>query len=257
MKNTLLKSCLMAATIVTLVGCKDEGDGPAKSEWVDKIKITNNQAKFEYTTTLSQSLEADIEGEFPISKYGSIIFFNDSLGRLNVGLSATLDLFGDMNLAEVTKLPNGANFPRIVTGPLYQLQVAKKENAYRLFTLVDKNITDITSTKLAGVVLELENLKNNFPAISITQSFFKGDKRYASFTLYGPRTVNGKTLPGGLFLVGDINAIVNETTNVWVNKATIHGPESSKYQSIDSKIQLMKKTEKALSASGLKVKFNF
>lgn len=255
MNKLILKSTLILASVITLSGCRDEGDGPTKSEWVDKIKITNNQAKFEYVTTLSQSLEADIEGEFPINKYGSIIFFNDSLGRLNVGLSATVDLFGDVNLAEVTKLPNGANFPRIVTGPLYQLEVAKKEGSYRLFTLVDRNITDITATKLAGVVLELENLRNNFPAISITQSFFKGDKRYASFTLYGPRTINGKTLPGGLFLIGDINAIVNETTNVWVNEATVHGPEASKYQSIDAKIKLLEQTEKALSASGIKVKF--
>jgi len=258
MKNFVLKASLLTVALSLTMGCKQDGSNePTKSEWIDKIKITNNQVKFEYITTFSQNLEADIEGEFPINKYGSIIFFNDENGRLNVGISAALDLFKEGSLQEVRTLPNGANFPRIVTGPLYQMEIAKNEGSYRIFAMVDKNVLDATSTRLAGMALELDNLRNNFPAISITQSFFKGNKRYASFTLYGPRTINGKTLPGGLFLIGDVNALVNEATGVWVNQPTIHGPEASKYQSVDAKLALLKQTEKALAASGFKFKFKY
>lgn len=256
MKMNLLKTTVIAASLLMTLGCKDGGSNePSKSEWIDMIKIKNNKVAFEYITTFSNSLEADIEGEFPINKYGSLIFFNDAQGRLNVGISASIELFKDINLKEVSTLPNGANFPRIVTGPMNMLDITRGSTKMYIFT--DKNVLDSTGTRLAGMALELASISNNFPQISITQSFFKGDKRYASFTLYGPRTINGVTKPGGLFLIGDINQLINETTNVWVNQATIHGPEASAHQSIDAKIKVMKQAEKALNAHGFKFKFNY
>lgn len=260
MKQILFKSAMVLASVVLVTGCKQgNGDGSAeKSEWIDNIKITNNQLKFEYVTTFSNNLEADIEGEFPINRYGSIIFFNDEKGRFNVGFSASIDLFKSPDLKQVTTLPNGANFPRIVTGPLYQFELGGGNGNYKIFAMVDKNALSSQGQRLAGMALQMDNIRNNFPSISITQSFFKGDKRYASFTLYGPRTVNGVTIPGGLFLVGDINMMINQATkNVWVNQPTVHGPEASKYQDANAQIFLMKRAQKLLAENGIYLKFNY
>lgn len=256
MKNHLSKLVLGMASLALVTGCKQgNGNGqPEKSEWVDKIKISNNQVKFEYITTFADSLEADIEGEFPINKYGSIIFFNDELGRFNVGVSAVLDLFKAPNLDQVTTLPNGARFPRIVTGPLHQLEISSN-NKHKLYAFVDKNALTGSGQRLAGLALQMDSIRNNFPQVSITQSFFKGDKRYASFTMYGPREVNGKMVPGGLFLIGDTNMAINQATNVWANQPTVHGPEASQFESIDAKMYLLKQAQKVLAENGIYVKF--
>lgn len=259
MKTLLARTALVLASVALVTGCKKgSNSGTEKSEWVDNIRITNNQVKFEYFTTFSENLEADIEGEFPINQYGSIIFFNDEKGRFNIGVSASFDLFKAPNLTQVTTLPNGANFPRIVTGPMHQMEISGGNGRYKVFAMVDKNAIAGQGQRLAGLALQMDNIRNNFPQISITQSFFKGDKRYASFTMYGPRTVNGVTIPGGLFLVGDINMLINEATKkVWVNQPTVHGPEAANYQSANAQIFLMKRAQKLLQENGIYLKFNY
>lgn len=252
MKSTatkLVAACLMVAS---LTGCKTQTEG---NNLVDKIRINNNKVTFEYVTTFSENVEASIEGDIPVGKYGNISFFNDANGRLNIGLGFTFEIFSDANLQEVTTLPNGARFPAIVTGPMYQFQLTNSGKG-NMYVLVDKNGTIGEGVKLAGLAWELSSVQNNFPQISITQSFFNDKKeRIASFTLYGPREVNGVTLPGGLFVVGNINSIIDSKTKVYRGEANIHGPAASQYQSEKAQRELLKVSEKALADHGIKLHF--
>lgn len=253
MKNTTLKMVLVCMMTAGLAGCKTKSEA---NNLVDRIRINNNKISFEYTTTFSENVEAAIEGEFPVAKYGSVSFFNDTNGRLNISLSASFDIFGDTNLQEVTTLPNGAKFPAIVTGPLYQLALSNNTGKGNMYLLLDKNGTIGQGVKLAGLALELSGIKNNFPEISITQSFYNNkDQRVASFTLYGPRTVNGVKQPGGLFVIGDINSIVNPKAKVYRGEANIHGPQKNQYESASAQRDLLKKAEKALAEHDIRLHF--
>jgi hypothetical protein len=251
MKNTA-RFVLACATLALVTGCKTQTD---QNNLVDHISLNNNQVTFQYVATFTDNIEADIEGEFLVGKYGTISFFNDSKNHFNMGITATFDVFSDVNLKQVTTLPNGANFPAIVTGPLYQLQVAQAGN-YRVFAFLDKKGTIGQGVKLAGLALELNGIKNNFPQVSITQSFYNdANERIASFTLYGPRTVNNVTLPGGLFVIGDINSVVNSKSVVNVGEPNVHGPEASRYQSDAAGKALLKQAEKALQQHGIRLHF--
>lgn len=252
MNKTTMKLALAGLLMTGLSGCKTQTEG---NNLVDRIRIKNNQVTFEYVTTFSENVEASIEGDIPVGKYGNISFFNDANGRLNIGLNASFEIFSDINLKEVSTLPNGARFPAIVTGPLYQMELSNSGKG-NMFLLLDKNGTIGQGVKLAGLALELSNIQNNFPQISITQSFYNENKeRVASFTLYGPRTVNGVTLPGGLFVIGDVNSIVTGKTVMYRGEANVHGPAASSYQSERAQRDLMKISEKALAAHGIRLHF--
>lgn len=252
MKKTTMKMALACAMMAGLSGCKTSTEG---NNLVDRIRINNNKVSFEYVTTFSENVEASIEGEFPVGKYGNISFYNDANGRLNIGLGLQFEIFSDVNLQEVTTLPNGARFPAIVTGPLYQMQVSNAGRS-NMYLLLDKNGFFGQGVKLAGLALELSNIQNNFPQISITQSFYNEAKqRVASFTLYGPRTVNGVTMPGGLFVIGDINSVVGGKTKIYRGEANIHGPAASSYQSEKAQRDLMRISEKALAVHGIYLHF--
>ncbi len=253
MKKTAMKMALTCLLAAGFTGCKTQTE---TQNLVEKIRLNNNQISFEYVTTFSENVEASIEGDIPVGKYGNISFFNDSTGRLNIALNATYEIFTDVNLQEVTTLPNGAKFPMIVTGSLYQMQVSDNGGRGNLYLLVDKNGAIGQGVKLAGLALELSGIQNNFPQISITQSFWNDQKqRVASFTLYGPRTVNGVTLPGGLFVIGDINSVVNGKSKVYRGEANIHGPQASQYKSEQAQRDLMKISEKALAEHGIRLHF--
>ncbi|MNJ93358.1 hypothetical protein D3C87_110380 [compost metagenome] len=253
MRATTMKMVLAGLLLTALTGCKL---GAEKQKFIDKFSINKNQVSFEYVTTFSENIEAGIEGEFPIGNYGSVAFFNDAKGRLNIGLSASFNVFSDINLQEVSTLPNGANFPAIVTGPLHQLQLTNNNGRGNLFLLVDKAGKLDEGVKLAGLAMELSGINNNFPQISITQSLYNDqNKRVASFTLYGPRKVNGVTIAGGLFVIGDINAAVSGKTKLYRGEATIHGPETSKYKSSSAQLKLMEMSEKALAEHNIYLHF--
>ncbi|MFZ4404104.1 MAG: hypothetical protein ACOYOK_08390 [Pseudobdellovibrionaceae bacterium] len=254
--KSLYKSFFVATLLaVTLPACKQGSTDPQKSEYIDHIKINKGTVSFEYITTFSNNLEVDMEGEFPINKYGSVVFYNDAQGKFNIGLQASLNLFGDLNLTEATALPNGARFPVIVTGSLYSIVVSDVPGKYKIVAYVDKPAGSLGGAKLAGVALQLENIKNSFPQVSITQSFFKGNAKYASFTLYGPRQQGDKVVPGGLFLVGDINAVIDGSTNLWINQPTVWGPQAKNYKSDAAKYKLFKQAQKVLATQGIKLKF--
>lgn len=254
MNKTTLKMALAGLVMAGgLTGCKTQTEG---NNLVDRIRINNNKVTFEYITTFSENVEASIEGDVPVGKYGHISFFNDANGRLNIGLNASFDIFSDVSLQEVSTLPNGARFPAIVTGPLYQMQLSNHSDRGNLFLLVDKNGAIGQGVKLAGLALELSGIQNNFPQISITQSFFNDNKqRVASFTLYGPRTVNGVTLPGGLFVIGDINSVVSGKSKIYRGEPNVHGPAASSYQSEAAQRDLLKISEKALAVHGIRLHF--
>lgn len=248
-KNATLGIALVASLLV-LVGCKKEN--ATKSEFVDHIKIERGDASFNYVTTFGSNLEVDIEGEYPINKYGSVIFYNDAEHRFNVGLTAHFSLWDDLNLKEVKTLPNGAKFPMIVTGSMYSLQIDKNIWAY-----VQKNATDGTQA-LAGVALQLDGVRNNFPQVSITQSFWKGKTRYASFTVYGPREQNGVKLPGGIFLVGDTSIAVDEITGASATasklrvETLITGPDAKSFKNFYAKRKLLNLVKKSLAQEGIR-----
>lgn len=253
MKKTAMKMAMTCLLAASFTGCKTQTEG---QKLVDRIRLSNNQISFEYITTFSENIEANIEGDIPVGKYGTISFFNDGTGRLNIGLRATYEIFTDINLQEVRTLPNGANFPMIVTGPLYQMKLSDNGGRGNLYLLVDKNGTIGQGVKLAGLALELSSIQNNFPQISITQSFFNDkQQRVASFTLYGPRKINGVTLPGGLFVIGDINSVVNSKSKVYRGEANIHGPQASQYKSEEAQRDLMRISERALAEHGIRLHF--
>lgn len=252
MKFTAAKFALACLMIAGLSGCKTSTEG---NNLVDKIRINNNKLTFEYVTTFSENVEASIEGDIPVGKYGNISFFNDATGRLNIGLGFTYEIFADTGLQEVTTLPNGARFPAIVTGPMLQMPISNSGKG-NMYILLDKSGSFGEGVKLAGLAWELSSVQNNFPEISITQSFYNDKKqRVASFTLYGPRTVNGATMPGGLFVVGDINSIIGSKSKVYRGEANIHGPAASQYKSEIAQRDLLKISERALANHGIKLHF--
>lgn len=246
-KNLFTKTAaLLAVASFAVVGCKTGSDA---QNFVKHIKLSQDAQSFEYTTSFSQNVEVDMEAEIPVGKYGSISFFKDDQGQFSVKMKATFDIFGDTTLIPATTLPNGLSFPSIVTGPLYQVKVADVEGEYSVYAYFDNPMT--TGKKLAGLAIQFDNIKNNLPQVTITQSFFTDDnQKFASFTVFGPMTKNGVTYPGGLFLVGDVNQAI-DTVTAKSNTLGIAGPEAAKYKSERSKKFLMYKVKKALEANGI------
>lgn len=249
--NKITALIIIGLAVLSIAGCKSDTE---TQKYLDHVKIVANQIKFTYVTTFTDSVEVDMEGEFPVGKHGSIVFFNDDKRRFNIGFEASFDLFKDESLKIATALPNGAKFPMIVAGPMYQFPVKDESGKFKLFAYVDQ-INGTGDKKLAGLALQMDNIKNNFPQISITQSYFVGERKVASFTLYGPREQNGQMVAGGIFVVGDLNALVDGKNKTWTNEPTIHGPESSKFKSDDAKLKLYDQVKEALAENGIYLKF--
>jgi len=251
MKTTLFNKtvAVLAVAALSLTACKTGSDA---AEYIQHIKLSKDSQSFEYSTTFSKNVEVDMEAEFPIGKYGTLAFYKDDQGVFHVGLKASFSLFGDINLTPVTKLPTGMSFPAIVTGSIYQYVVASVPGQYTVYAYFD-NLTTSGTKKLAGVAIQFENLKNNFPQVTITQSFFTdSNQKFASFTIFGPATVDGKQIPGGIFLVGDINQAIDSDT-FKTNATTIGGKDAAKYKTDKEKMQLMRKVQKAFEANGVKL----
>lgn len=251
MFKKIIPTVIAFLAVLSVVGCKSDTE---TQNYLDHVKIVANQLKFTYITTFSDAVEVDMEGEYPVGKYGSIMFFNDDKHRFNIGFEASFDLFKDETLKLATTLPNGARFPAIVTGPLYQFPVKDQAGKFKLFAYVDQ-VGGTGDKKLAGLALQMDNIKNNFPQISITQSYYVGERKVASFTFYGPREQNGQMVAGGMFVVGDLNAFVDGNNKTWTNGPTIHGPEASQYKSDAAKLKLYNKMKELLAENGIYLKF--
>jgi hypothetical protein len=251
MKTTLLNKTIavLAVAAFSLTACKTSSDVAA---YIQHIKLSKDAQTFEYSTTFSKNVEVDIEAEFPIGRYGTVAFYKDDAGLFHVGLRASFSLFGDINLTPVSKLPTGMSFPAIVSGPLYQYVVKSVPGKYAVYAYFD-NLTTSGAKKLAGVAIQFQNIKNNLPQVTITQSFFTNDnKKFASFTVFGPTTIDGKEVPGGIFLVGDINQAI-DSGNFLTNSTTIGGKDAAKYKTDKEKQQLMRKVQKVFEVNGVKL----
>jgi len=252
MKKTMLAktAAVLAVATFAMAGCKTSTDA---NNFINHIKLNKDSQTFEYTTTFSQNVEVDMEAAIPVGKYGTISFYKDDSGQFTIDLKATFDIFSDINLTPVTTLPTGMAFPAIVTGPLYQLKVADVTGQYAVYLYLD-NPNGTGTKKLVGLAVQFENIKNNLPTVTVTQSFFtQANQKFASFTVFGPSTSNGTTTPGGIFLVGDINQII-DSGNFNTNSVGIAGPDAHKYQSAQGKQLLMMKVQKALEANGIHFK---
>jgi hypothetical protein len=248
MKSALKLSATLAVAALALSGCKTSSD---VSSYVDHFTITKDSQSFEYTTTFGNNLEVSLEGTFPIGNHGEIEFFQDNKGQFNIGFKANFDLFGNVSFPVVTTLPTGASFPVIVSGGLYQILVKDEPGSYKIYAYVDSAL-GTAGMKLAGVAIQFYNIKNNFPNLTITQSFFTDSNvRYASFTIFGPGTVNGQTVPGGIFMVGDMNQVINSRSAMIPNKMGISGPDAAKYQGDKEKQNLMKNVQRVLQSNGV------
>lgn len=251
MKTTLFNKTVAVLAVATLAlsACKTGSDA---AQYVDHIKLSKDSQSFEYSTTFSKNIEIDLEAEFPIGKFGTLAFYKDDQGVFHVGLRATFNLFRDITLTPVTKLPTGMSFPAIVTGPLYQYVVKSVPGKYTVYAYFD-NMATSADKKLAGVAIQFENIKNNLPQVTISQSFFtNANVKFASFTVFGPATVDGKTVPGGIFLVGDINQAIDSDT-FKTNAQAIAGKDAAKFKTDKEKQALMRRVQRAFEANGVKL----
>jgi hypothetical protein len=245
-------AALLAVAAFAVTGCKTGTDA---NNFINHIKLSKDTQTFEYSTTFGQNVEVDMEAEIPVGKYGSISFYKDDNGQFNVALKASFDVFSDISLNPVTTLPNGMSFPSIVSGPLNQLKVADVSGQYSVYAYFD-NPASTGTKKLVGLAIQFENIKNNLPQVTITQSFFtQANQKFASFTIFGPTTKNGVTIPGGIFLIGDVNQAI-DSSDFNTNSMKVAGPEAHKYQSEHSKTLLMWQVKKALEANGINYKGN-
>jgi hypothetical protein len=246
---------LVLAGLLGLTGCKTTpGGSNTKSEFINHIKIEKGETSFNYVTTLAPNLEVNMEGQFPISKYGSVIFYNDAKGQMNIAISAQFSLWDDLNLKEVKGLPNGTSFPMIVPGTMYTLQIDKNIWAY-----IQRDAAGTSTQTLAGVALQLDGVDNNFPNLAISQSFWNGSVRYSTFTIYGPKKQNGVQVPGGIFFVGDTAQAIDAATGLTSNnidrvETTLTGPDASVYNNPVALNKLMLQVKKALALNGIVLK---
>lgn len=254
--NTKLLQLILISTLVTLsFGCKQVSNLQTNSDWIHSINITNSDSKIDFTTTFTNNLEADIQGEFPIGDDGSLLFFNDDSGRFNISINSNQTLLSSPSFTEVTALPNGMQFPDIVTGPLMQKEISSSNLKYKLYIIYSKKHKSNRSKRLVGLIFEMNNIRANFPKVEITQSYFNEGKKFASFTLYGPHELNGKTLPGGLLLIGELGEKIAGSKFISSSPPAIHGQEASKFQTVDAKLHLIKRVHKVLSENGIYLNF--
>lgn len=245
---------IVALASLALTGCKkSSGDTIPTNpgDYISKFSVSGNDVNFNFATVFASKIEMDLQQTFPVGNYGSVGFFYDANKMYNLTFQASYDLYKDTSLVAQTSLPNGSDFPGIVSGPLYMYKV-KESSGYSVFAYVDQ-LAGTNGKRLAGIAIQLDNLKNNFPQISLTESFYKGNDRYGCFSIYGPRTVNGVTLPGGIFLVADTKMIVAPQTEFKTSGFKIEGPEASNYMSSKSKQKLMKQVRDALFDSGIRI----
>ncbi|RYZ86429.1 MAG: hypothetical protein EOP04_13910 [Proteobacteria bacterium] len=245
-KNLFTKTAsFVAVAALSLVGCKTGSES-----LINHIKLSQDSQSFEYVTTFGGNVEIDMEATLPIGKYGSLTFFKNDTGEFSVKLAATMDVFGDSSLVPVNTLPNGLAFPSIVNGSMFTVKLGKNVQAY----FDTAGLMD--AKKLAGLSLQFSNVDNNLPQVTITQNFFtEANKKFASFTVFGPTTKNGVTYPGGIFLVGDIAQAVDSIQGQGSSRTTrIAGPDADKYQTAEAQEKLLVHVKKAFAAQGVRIK---
>ncbi len=247
-KKTTLIALAVSSMGLTMTACKSSSNG---SDYVSHIIMDKNTLNFDFNIVFNPKVNIDLNGVYPVKNYGTVTISHNAGGQTVLDYHAGWELFKESDLIPVSTLPNGGSFPPMVTGPLYALEIANTPGQFKILIYVD-NAPAGSPQRLVGVGIEIDSLKTNLPQISFSQSFFTSkNERFASFTLYGPHTENGKNLPGGLFLIADTNISTNQNTLLIAHKPFVYGPDSKNYKSNLSKFNILGKFRDALEIGGV------
>lgn len=239
----------VALTSLAIVACKTTG---GVSNFVNHISLSQTQQSFDFSTTFAPNIEVSLEGQFPIGNFGDLTFTQDASGNFVIDLSASFNLFGSLNMNPVTTLPNGMAFPSFVDAPLYQVLIKQNPGHYSIYGYF-QNPAEASGKRLVGVGMVFDNIANSFPQLTISQNYLNSaNQTYATFTVFGPSTINGVQVPGGIFLVGDIHQSVTASP-VHGGKMHLSGPDAHKYQSEAGQKQLMEQVRRAFDSNGVRI----
>lgn len=194
---------LFVMGIAFLTGCGNSLSDQAK------IFLDQETGKARLEVEMSDGLEVDLNGEFPLANgYGSL-FFEPATRTSNAKIVVELDVvqmaLDQANLDQfglISELPNGTSLPVSMTPPLIGIPVTKSGKIQ-----VTAALALVPELQLAAIVAIQDLNTNKFPVgVRICQNF-RNDSGYAfaSACVYGP--ANGQ--PGGIFIGGNFGEVLN------------------------------------------------
>lgn len=247
----LVKVGLLFVLAVSLMGsrCSQEGEDN-NPPFIKSWNISSQNDQFAMSAVFGDNYEVDMEAEILFKNYGSAYLYSNTQKNFVVDLHLNIHSFFDIDLNQQTTLPTGARFPSLVERPMGMISLTDANSEHNVNLYFDSapfgNVT-----RLVGVGIQVDGIDHNFPTVSVTQNYFLDGKKFAAFQIYGPKlSEQGEVLvPGGLFLVGDINTLVNQMDDKIVVKQTeVEGIEGLSQQEIQS---LMIKARRVLENTGI------
>lgn len=193
-----------------LIGCSDN---PVVEKW--SISTTNDALSV--NALFDPSYVINGEALIPFKKYGNIHISQTSNEQTNISINLALAGLLDNSLSSVSALPTGAPFPTIVRGSMLAIKLMdepKKWDGTLYVSFQDE--PDGTKRRLVGFGIGFRGISNSIGDVTLTQNFFTDAKqKFAAVTFYGPKIDPGtgkELVPGGLFVVGDINFLIDSSS---------------------------------------------
>jgi hypothetical protein len=245
MKSILQKTLALAACVAALGLTACSGGNPEQSKFIESWKIGTVNNQIGVSAVFNQQYTIDGEAMVNFKDYGSIYIGQDDQRRFAVSLSLDVAALVDIDLQPAFALPTGFPFPSIVDMQLYSATLSENDNMKVIAYFGTREATASAPRKtIAALAIEMRAIGSNFPMLSITQNYFNSsNKRYASFSLYGPKLAsNGSVVtPGGLFLAADVAQTIGSNTPLVVGeKLSLNGPHAKNYVDADSRKKLLK-----------------
>ncbi len=253
---------MLLGAVLALAGCGQT------SQVVQNWAITNNGTTISLAATLDPSYEINGEAIIPFKNYGTVNITQASNGQSTIGATLNVNSFLDNSLGVATTLPNNEPFPSIVTGSMLWADVLNNKSKWDIRLYFDRQAqANGTYHELVGVDIGNYGISTNFGSVTLTQDYFNSSNyKFASITFYGPvlnSTTNAVVVPGGIFLVADVNA----TTAVVGPNATaimaslgakaarteieVGGADAYKYPTAQSRQELFSKILASLKNGGV------
>lgn len=245
LRKIILPLALLA--LGTLASCGQSA--PVVQKWT----IANSGTALDVAALLDPSYEINGEGVIAFKNYGSINISQANNGQSSIEVSLNTNAFIDVGLQPVTTLPTGAAFPSIVQGAMnaIDLQNDLKKWDVQLY-LSHQTDSDGTNRALVGVSIASRGVSTSFSGLTLTQNYFNSNNlKFAAVSFYGPKLdTNGNTLvPGGVFLVADVNQLIS-SPHVG-SELEVTGSNAAQYQSPEAKQRLAYEFLKSAEEAGL------
>lgn len=255
----------LSVSALAIVACNRSNQSYIK-DW----SVQHQGSQLKVTASFDETYQIDGEAQVPYKNYGSIFIGQNDSRQFTIGLDFNDNVFGDVDLKQVSALPTGVGFPSIVTGPLGVVDLLKDPGKWSISAYFGALSSSPSAMKsLVGAGISLSGVDSSFPDITLTQNYFtKDNRRFGSLTIYGPKLDENKKVlvPGGIFVVADLEVFKQSSSGQLTQQAfgpaphirfkigkkfEVSGREAKKYRSQRAQNAAAYQFLRALEKSGV------